>query len=54
MKERFRAANSHAKLTRLLIAHGLIAGITPTSIRRACGAEIPDFVSCALAGEDAV
>jgi hypothetical protein len=45
MKDRTKAANSYARRTRLLIACGLIRGITPTSIRKVLGAAIPDFVS---------
>lgn len=33
------------KRIRSLIAYGLVRGITPGSIRRECGAKIPDFVS---------
>lgn len=33
-----KAARSFSKRTQLLIASGLIAGITPTSIRQRCGA----------------
>lgn len=36
-----------------LISSGLIAGITPTSIRHELGAIIPDFVSCLPDGPSA-
>ena len=48
------AVNSFDRRMRLLIASGLIRGITPTSIRRECGVAIPDFVSLLPDGDDAV
>jgi hypothetical protein len=53
MKERIRAANLFDKRTRLLIAAGLVKGITPMSIRNECGAPIPDFVFCGRDGAGA-
>ena len=38
------AASLSDRLTQSLITSGLIAGITPTSIRERLGAEIPDIV----------
>lgn len=54
MKERIAARNSFDRRMRLLIASGLVCGITPTSIRQQCGARIPDFVSSLPAGDGAV
>ena len=44
-KDRYLAANSFDRRIQSLINSGLIAGITPTSIRKRSGAVIPDFVS---------
>lgn len=49
--ERTRAANSYAKRTRLLIESGLIAGITPTSIRKRLGADCREHASSLLVGD---
>jgi len=43
-------ANSFDRRISLLIASGLVSGITPSSIRRQCGAKIPAFVSSLLDG----
>lgn len=51
--QRIEVPTSFDRRTRLLIASGLVAGITPMSIRRECGAEIPDFVSSWRGGADA-
>ena len=40
------------RLTPLLISSGLVAGITPTSTRKQCGAPIPDIASFELDGTD--
>lgn len=48
-----KARNSFVKRTQLLIAAGLVKGITPMSIRNQLGAEIPDFVSSWQAGDGA-
>lgn len=53
MSRRTKAANSFDKRTKLLIASGLVRGITPSSIRRKLGAVIPDFVSYQPDGESA-
>lgn len=42
--QQFAARTLSDRLTPLLIISGLVAGITPTSIREKCGAAIPDFV----------
>lgn len=41
------------RLTRSLITSGLVAGITPTSVRKTFGLAIRDFASLPLAGDDA-
>ena len=41
------------RLTPSLISSGLVAGITPTSTRRRCGAGIPDIASFGLDGRGA-
>jgi hypothetical protein len=46
-----RAADLFDKRMQLLIASGLICGITPTSIRKQSGAKIPDFASLLPVGE---
>lgn len=40
------------RLTQSLISAGLVKGITPTSVRKQLGAEIPDIVSWSQAGEN--
>jgi hypothetical protein len=50
---RREAAISFDKRMQSLMRSGLIAGITPTSVRRVSGAQIPDFVSSWLDGGDA-
>jgi hypothetical protein len=42
--QQFAARTLSDRLTPLLTISGLVAGITPTSIREKCGAVIPDFV----------
>jgi hypothetical protein len=49
-KARTLAANSYAKRTQLLTASGLIAGITPTSIRVALPQETLDSASSKQGG----
>lgn len=46
-----KAANSFAKRTRLLMRCGLIAGITPTSIRKTLGADCQAHVLFPLGGD---
>lgn len=42
--QQFAALTLSGSLTPLLIISGLVAGITPTSVRNTLGAPIPDFV----------
>jgi hypothetical protein len=51
--QRIAARTSFDRRTRLLIASGLICGITPTSMRRGSGQGILGFVSVRPAGDDA-
>jgi hypothetical protein len=53
MNRHIEAANSFDKRMQLLIASGLVRGITPTSIRTQLGVQIPAFVSSYQAGDDA-
>jgi len=46
-----KVANSYAKLTRLLMRSGLIAGITPTSTRRGSSQATLDFASSSQVGD---
>jgi hypothetical protein len=48
-----KARASYVKRMRLLIASGLIAGITPTSIRKGSRQQTLDFALSRLAGGDA-
>ena len=52
MSRATKAANSFDRRMRLLIASGLVCGITPTSIRRQLGVAIPAFVSSWQGGEN--
>lgn len=52
-KARFCRPTLSDRQTQLLIRCGLVAGITPTSIRKQCGAAIPDSVIWPQAGVDA-
>mgnify|MGYP000376682756 CR=1 FL=1 len=49
-KARFSARSLSDRLTPSLISAGLVRGITPTSTRSECGAEIPDIASYGLDG----
>lgn len=49
----FEAVTSFDRRTRLLIASGLVAGITPLSKRKRLPQKTLDFVSLQLDGEDA-
>jgi hypothetical protein len=53
MSQRIEARNSYAKRIKLLIASGLIAGITPTSTRKGSPQGILDFALRSRAGVDA-
>jgi hypothetical protein len=53
MRARSYRVSLSDKLTLSLMRSGLVAGITPTSIRKRCGAAIPDTVLWSLAGSDA-
>src|SRR5215207_3630943 len=48
-----RVRNLYAKRIRLLMSSGLIAGITPTSIRKRSGQQTLDFAFCKPVGEGA-
>jgi hypothetical protein len=52
MKERIAARASYVKRIRLLIASGLIAGITPTSIRKRSPQGTLDFALSRPGGND--
>lgn len=52
-KERIKARNSYVRRMRLLIAAGLIAGITPTSTRKGSSQGILDIASFEPDGSDA-
>lgn len=52
-KARIEALNLSGRRTQLLIAYGLIAGITPISIRKRLGLRIPATVSLWPDGSDA-
>ena len=52
-KGRIKARNSYVRRMRLLIASGLIAGITPTSTRNGSSQRILAFASSEQVGSDA-
>ena len=52
MKARTKAPNSYAKRMQLLIASGLVAGITPTSVRKGLNQLTLDFALSKQDGDD--
>lgn len=44
MRDRYDHRSLSDRLTKSLISAGLVRGITPMSIRKKLGAQIPDFV----------